>query len=332
MVKHNLLHINPYLESFAKYTDLRDKRRNINLYVRTTINRLLALFKYGNLPDTIPQREMELMLMCGGCGAIVEHQNNLYFVHGGFGADLDAYGRSREFLVNNPYIKLNKRFKIDEDCVLWRNDYLTTGLMPVIVHWSTLISENDLSLYLCTIAQRIQNIITAGDDTQKQSADKFFEDIEKGKFGAVVSNEFFEGIKTSPLNTSSGGAITQLIELEQYLRAGLFSEIGLNANFNMKKQSMHNAEVGLNEEGLLPLIDEMLALRKEAAQQTNEMFGTNITVELSSAWEQQREEIDLKDELLEAQIDATEAGEEVPSTSEENGAKGGEQDDKNEND
>lgn len=323
-MKINYNRLNPYLENFNKYADLRDKNRTCKLYTRTTLNRLLALFKYEGLPDSIPARELELMLICGGCCIIAEHEGELYALQGGFGGLPDAYQRPTKYIIANPYLKLNKEFTISEDCVLLRNDYLMTGLMPTIIHFSSLLAENDLSIFLSTIAQRVQNVIVAGDDMQKQSADLFFKDVEAGRFGAIVSSEFFESIKSAPLTNPSGGSINQLIDLEQYLKACLFSEIGLNANFNMKKQSLHASEVGLNEEGLLPLIDEMLLLRQQALEEVNSMFGTNMSVELSSAWELQREEIELDNELKESQIKAVEQGEEPQATAEENGQEGGE--------
>lgn len=328
-MKLNYNRLNPYLENFNKYADLRNKNLSCKLYTRTTLNRLLALFEYSGLPETIPSRELELMLLCGGCCIIAEHQGELYALQGGFGGVPDAYQRPTKYIIANPYLKLNKEFTISEDCVLLRNDYLMAGLMPIIIHFSSLLAENDLSIFLATIAQRVQNVIVAGDDMQKQSADLFFSDVENGKFGAIVSSEFFESIKSAPLTNPSGGSINQLIDLEQYLKACVFSEIGLNANFNMKKQSLHASEVGLNEEGLIPLIDEMLNLRKEAFEKVNSMFGTNISVELASAWELQREEIELDNDLKESQIEAVEQGAEPPKTSEENGQKGGEKDEAN---
>lgn len=312
--------LSPYIESFERYMDIRDKKRCINLYTRSTINRLLSLFEYDGLPESIPQRELELMLLCGGSCIIAEYNKELYALQGGFGGVPDAYYRPTKYIIANPYLKLNKEFTINKDCILIRNDYLMLGLMPIIIHWSTLLSENELSIYLATISQRVQNVILAGDDIQNQSADKFFNDIEAGRFGAITSSQFFEGIKSSPLTSPNGNAINQLIDLEQYLKACLFSEIGLNANFNMKKQSLHAAEVGLNEEGLLPLIDEMLKLRIEAIEDVNEKYGTNISVKLSSAWEEQREEIELDKEMKQAQIESVNH----PTNQEENGRIGGE--------
>ena len=52
----------------------------------------------------------------------------------------------------------------------------------------------------------------------------------------------------------------------------------------MKRESINSNESQLNDDMLHPLIDDMLAMRREALEKVNEMFGTNITVDFNSAW------------------------------------------------
>ena len=52
----------------------------------------------------------------------------------------------------------------------------------------------------------------------------------------------------------------------------------------MKRESLNSAESALNDDYLIPLIDNMLACRKDFVNKVNEMYNTNITVELNSAW------------------------------------------------
>lgn len=52
----------------------------------------------------------------------------------------------------------------------------------------------------------------------------------------------------------------------------------------MKRESINDSEAGMNEESLKPLVDDMLDSRREALKRINAQFGTNITVELNSAW------------------------------------------------
>ena len=86
--------------------------------------------------------------------------------------------------------------------------------------------------------------------------------------------------------SNNGSYLTQFIELHQYLKGSFYNEVGLNANFNMKRESLGDGETSLNEDSLLPLCDEMLRCRQEDIQKVNEMFGTDITVEFDSSWAQ----------------------------------------------
>ena len=97
----------------------------------------------------------------------------------------------------------------------------------------------------------------------------------------------------------------------KYLKAGKYNEIGLNANYNMKRESINSNESQLNDDMLHPLIDDMLARRREALEEVNAMFGTNITVEFNSAWETNELEEDLTLEQMETVTEDMTTGEEV---------------------
>ena len=110
--------------------------------------------------------------------------------------------------------------------------------------------------------------------------------MEDGEFGVIAENRFFEGIKMQSPPSNNGSYLTQFIELHQYLKGSFYNEIGLNANFNMKREALGDGESSLNEDSLLPLCDEMLRCRQEDFDKVNEMFGTNIKVEFDSSWAQ----------------------------------------------
>ena len=122
---------------------------------------------------------------------------------------------------------------------------------------------------------RIIALLTAPDDNTKKACDKFLNNIEAGKLGSIGENRFLDGVKmqSPPSN-----------KLHQYLKGSMFNELGLNANFNMKREALGAGESGLNADILFPLVDDMLANRQECLDEVNKMFGTNITVEFSSTW------------------------------------------------
>ena len=101
--------------------------------------------------------------------------------------------------------------------------------------------------------------------------------------------------------------IIQLIELQQYLKASWYNEIGLNANFNMKREYLSEEEIRSSTDVLLPLIDDMLRCREEAVSLVNSTFGTSIGVKKNSAWENKQDELDTEQEQKEADVDKTNA-------------------------
>ena len=64
----------------------------------------------------------------------------------------------------------------------------------------------------------------------------------------------------------------------------------------MKRESLNSTESQLNDDALMPFIDDMIANREEGLDQFNKMFGTNIKVKKSSAWMDNQIENDLTHE------------------------------------
>ena len=286
-----------------------DKPRCANQHVSYMLNRTQSMFKWNGLPKTIPQRNLELMLQMNGNIGIASVDGLLYAFIGGLGGEPNPYYMPTLYTVANPSLKLSKNFVIDEDIIIIPNDSLYIGLLPMFERYAWAITETELSMIDANINSRIVSLLTASDDKTKASAEKYIEDIIAGKVGVIASEEFLGGLKTQPYANTGHNVITDLIELEQYLKASWFNELGLNANYNMKRESINSGESQLNNDMLLPLIDDMLKQRQEGAEKVNDMFGTSITVELASSWEDNQEEIDKA--LEEQTVDETrEEGEE----------------------
>ena len=292
-------YISKILPSCSPY-DFRNKEECVNTYIRYMLNRLQSMFKWDGLPDTIPERSLELYLMIGGHACFAKWDNTLYVFQGGLGGEPDAYYMPTIYTVANPALKMSKMLRIGEDCVVVPNDSMYIGLIPLCSRYATALVENDLSINIASINSRIISMISAGDDRTKVSAEKFLSDITDGKQGVIAENVFLDGIRVQPYgNTSNSNLITNLIELEQYIKASWFNDLGLNANYNMKRESLNSSESALNNDMLLPLIDDMLKHREQACKKVNAMFGTNISVSLSSSWEDNQEEVDAEQENLE---------------------------------
>lgn len=278
-----------------KLYDFNDKEEAQRNYIAYMLNRTQMIFEYKGLPDTIPAKYLELLLQINGYACIAEHQGKLYAYYGGLGGEPDEYYQPTICVVANPAQKFSKEYRIGKDCVIMRNDVLLYGMTPLYRRYATAMVENDISFRMASINTRVTAHITAPDDGTKDAADMYLEDLSNGKLGAIAVNEFLEGIKVLPASNSLR-TFTDLIEYQQYLKASWYNEIGLNANYNMKREKLSTTESQMNNDALLPLVDEMLRCRKEAVEEINKMFGTEISVEFGSSWAKLEQEMMLVDE------------------------------------
>lgn len=277
-----------YIQSQDLY-NFKDKKNNIFNHTIYMLIRTGSMFKWSGLPDTIPEMFLELYLQVNGfaCFAKDKNSDKLYAFFGGLGGEPDPYYQPTICTVANPALNLTEMYRINADCVIIRNDQFMHGLIPMFNKYASMLAENELSLNMASINTRIQQAISAGDDRAKESAELFLKKLIEGDIAVLADNAFLDSdtIKTLPFsNTSSTGVIGDLIEYEQYIKASWYNEMGLNANYNMKREALNSAESSINDDILFPLIDEMLKLRKEGAQAVNNMFGTDINVELASSW------------------------------------------------
>ena len=300
--------------------DILDKRKSIYNYVLMMFDRTNQMFEYKGLPDTIPAHMLELYLQINGHIGWLEWNGNLYALPGGWGGAPDPYYRPTIYIVANPALGGSHDCKIvnhlppfDEtvwstkpDCVLMRNDTNMRGLFYLFSRYATELSENDISIRSAQINSRQQSIIAASTDREIASARAYIKALEDGKLEAVMDQAMAtKGIRATNVSVQSANIIIQLIELQQYLKASWYNEIGLNANFNMKREYLSEEELMAQTDTLIPLIDDMLRCRKEAIEVVNSTFGTSISVDKNSAWENKQKELETEQEYKEAQVEST---------------------------
>ena len=282
---------------FTDY-DIDDISKNdiFNIFIRNTLSKTFQMFKYENLPETIPELYLEKYLQCNGSCIIAEYEGYLYAFSGGFSGQLDEYYFPVKYVVNNPYLGLNKIFDIDVDCVFCRNDKTITGTLPIIKIYSQIMTEAMRSLRMQTINSRSMSIMSASDDETIRSAEEYIKSLCAGNIGFVKTDNFnplsdSESFKVFNVS-SAGNLILQNIELMQFAKGTLLNELGINAQWNNKRAQLANAEAEMNNDNLIPFVDDMLNERKIFVRKMNEMYGTTVSVELNALWQINKDKVE----------------------------------------
>ena len=274
-----------YFQSLTK-----NKDKAVNYFITNTLNKTQSMFFYKNLPSTIPQNELESILQRNGFAFFTKVENDFFVFDGGLGGELDMYYRPTKITVANPFLNLSKEYDIfnDKDGVLIKNDFYLNGLLPIIGKYAVLLTDTGISLNTAAVLTRLTMLISAKDNNTVESAEKFLEKILAGDFGVIAENAFLDGLKLQQSNVNNV-KINELIELNQYYKSNLLAEIGLNSNFNMKRERLNETEILLNNDDLLPFVENMLFERQNAVKRINEKYGLDIKVELKSVWKTEKE-------------------------------------------
>ncbi|MBO7696343.1 MAG: hypothetical protein J6T10_27210 [Methanobrevibacter sp.] len=288
---------------------LQNKQMLIDSYFKYMQIKCLEMFEWKNLPKTIPQRELELILQICRFAIFTEVKGKLFVFYGGLAGMPNEYYQPTQAIVSNPYLRFSDVLKLDDyikddgNAVLGWNDGMHIGLFSLHSKYACLLAETDLTLKYQLVNLRFNNILTADDDPQKESIKKMYEEVSDGTgFGIIVTKKFMQESNVDKIELRSQSHQMQLkdtIETKQYLMGSWYNELGLNANYNMKREAINESEADMNEDTLLPLIDNMLKQRKLIAKSLNEKFSHlldgEVDVEISSSWKKIQKEIQIRE-------------------------------------
>ena len=308
----------PWLGSFfspwfnANYN--RDRKALFASYINAMVNRVLGMFEWKGLPETIPQETLEKFLIGQGYAIITkvpeeeQHRGGgLYCLPCGLAGELDANLIPTQAVVNSTWLRYSKSgLWIGKDCALIRNDALFVGLQEIFSRYASQLADMEITLRLQAVNNRVGHILKASSDTAKLDAETYLKKLEEGTLGVIGSDEFLDVIDfdTKEYANKSNTSIKDTLESLQWLSAHWFIELGLNDNYNMKREAINSTETDANQDTLLPLIEQMLIWRRKGADELNRLYGLNVSVDYSGSWKRSVENVlnDAKREEAETEI------------------------------
>ena len=262
---------------------LTDKHKLLKQFKSNQLNKSLTMFEWSNLPETIPAVELEKMLQINGYAVIAEYQGKLYAFQAGFSGQ-DPYNQPTKALVNNPALKNNTTYTIDEDCIVIKNDDMKQGLNGIYEYYGQRLIENQITMLMTDYNLRMPFTISSSDDQTTQSAKMYLKKIIDGSLGVIGEQKLFKALSVTPTNSKQTATFADLYGYQQFIIAQLNNTIGLATNNNMKRERLTTNEIEVNKNASYPLVDNMLKNRQQAVDAINEMFDVNISVEYSSIW------------------------------------------------
>lgn len=309
-----------YKPQVSSFNIVKRKMSIMTMYYRYFMNSIMSMFEIKNLPDTIPEDDLKFIIFKNGYATFGKALDNKLYAFGddGLGGEPTPYFTPTISVVANPSLKFNKTFEIDKDCVIVKCTSTYTGLDEIISLYSALLTTIDISMYWVFIGTRQQKLFEGSNSDVIASLEDVFKSLEDGdKLKAIVGKPLFDFLKTQDYNQASTTTsnIKALIEAKQYIKSSFFMMLGINANYNMKRESLNENEIDADIFTLIPHIDNIKNTISKDLEDVNKMFNTDISIEFSSSWAKIEDEIENRSEEEELQIEVLENQvEETPET------------------
>lgn len=247
------------------------------------VNTAASIFTWEGLPPSFDETYLNMELIENGIIGIIKENGTLYTVRGNWGGEPNEYYKPTQFIYANPVLGSGSPTIGDNVAVI----YLTTedanpftlsgGLSMLIDSTAMLLADNILSLNVAQKNTRAMLIADSDNEQTRNSAEQVLKALYNGEPYKVVLKKMTDSFTVNPLSTvRTADAMKQLIENHQYILSQFMQELGINSNYNMKRERLISSEVALNAECLDTLIDDIEENVNRGVDMCNSMFGTNI--------------------------------------------------------
>ena len=282
-----------HLKSWSRAKVLLSDDAAYSYYRLELLKKLLPLFKYSGVPETIDIDFFESCLLINGMAAVFEYEGELIAMNVSPTDRPNKYYICDKVRYANPIIGSGELTDGKTAAVCYNTQLAKWGMIAggeadTINKYAELLAACDISLRVTLKNARLTHIARANDKQSVQQYTDLVNGVANGANAVAIYSESDVldtegGLTTLPTVTSGVDYMRQIAESREYLYNSFLSEYGLSANTVLKRERQLTTELDMQERkpefNILPLLEQ----RKKNVEKINVMFGTNITVELAIA-------------------------------------------------
>ncbi len=279
---------------------VNDVENGFNYWFNKLLLRCMSIFNWNNLPNSLPEREIELnILLTGHCVIFDKNDEIVTQCTTVFGNENSIYYYPTKAVYANPkigygYLNIGKNSEIIYNTPLQNNIFYLNSdgsMLTFIQRYARQLADIESTINIYMVNTRAVSFPTASNDNVKSSLDKFFDSIAIGKRAVISDNAIIEQFRNVDITRSTfRDGINDLLIARDKILEQFYRDIGVKF-YNPKKAQVTEDEVESNNQLLLISLKDMLKEREYGLERVNKMFGTNITVEISEEFKQLDENV-----------------------------------------
>lgn len=258
---------------------------------RSLFQRAISTIDFTGLPDTWKASVRDFFYWCvfayGYVGIFDTDEYGLSFQPGAL-YGFDFYYQPTEFIVANP--KLNKRFKIHEECELLKLTPDYRGIFDIISYYAMLLSALDSGINMSIVNSKFAYLMGAKNKAAAETLKKIFDKIASGEPAVVFDQSLLPMDQQSKeeswsflerSNLKQSYLTTDQLMDRSTLLSSFDAEIGIRSLPYNKKERLVTAEAESREQDSTARLEVWKATLDSSLELVNKMFGTNIKAELT---------------------------------------------------
>lgn len=242
----------------------------------------ISSFTYGNLPDTMDARFLEMTLFEKGVAVLFEDE-----VLGYLGLSSATNGRWNVYNIpmkRRAYASNGYQRKLDEkNSVLMYNNMLHTNSVSVCEMFAKKLYNIDQTINVNVNAMKTP-VLIACNENERLTMTNLYKEYD-GNAPVIYGNKNLNTQALQVLKTDAPYLADKLFELKNETWNEALTYFGIpNVNIQ-KKERLITDEVQRSQGGTIASRNSRLKSREVAIDQFNDMFSLNVTVEYSDQFD-----------------------------------------------
>lgn len=278
---------NTVMSNATKYDlmqDVTDVFDGYNYYINYLYEKLIRIFKYENLPPTIPRDALENYILSNGYGGVTKNPT-----YGLVAVPCTKYGvglyPNYEPLAQycTPLMQ-GTNLTIGRDIVVIKNNSYQISCDSIVKRYARMLADFDATENIIISNMRMQILPSFDNEDSAESFKAVMVANRLGQVDSVIDKSFLQkGTFTPYASGTNSTKINDVVSARNEVLRTFLAEIGITSA-NDKRERMVVDEVNVNSQMLLFNVSDMLECRQKAVEQINALYGTNITVDLSDEY------------------------------------------------
>ncbi len=253
-----------------------DNAMTYNRYFLRLSELAISRFKWNNLPDTIDERFLELILFAQGHAVFFKDEvMGFLALQGAIGGAFNQYRipTTRRAIADNGY----QKSLTEKDSIIIYDNYLHTNTSPMIEQFARRLANFDRIIDVNINAQKTPMLIIC-DENERLTMENLYMRYD-GNQPFIFGDKGLNKNGVTVLKTDAPYNADRIYELKTQVWNEALTYLGISNTNVVKKERLISDEVTRNNAGTIASRHSPLEARRQAADKINRMFGLDITVD-----------------------------------------------------